>query len=168
MTQLIIRHEHWRSLHAPKDYNLAELMKTNWLINGRATVKKVVNRCVLCKKREARPVSQQMSPLPAYRLERPKYPFNTSALKVAGPFYIKFGRETTKKYILLITCAVTRAVHLKKLKDLSSDEVLLALEQFIARRCVPSKIFSANGTNFVGAYNELKNLWDELTGQKAV
>ena len=50
----------------------------------------------------------------------------------------------------------TRACHLELVDDLSTDNFIMALKRFIARRGRPQSIHSDNGTNFVGANNELR------------
>ena len=50
----------------------------------------------------------------------------------------------------------TRACHLELVDDLSTDHFIMALKRFIARRGRPQSIHSDNGTNFVGANNELR------------
>ncbi|GBO43766.1 hypothetical protein AVEN_38343-1, partial [Araneus ventricosus] len=48
-----------------------------------------------------------------------------------------------------------KAIHLEIVNSLSTEAFIGALKRFISRRGRPSDIFSDNGTNFVGANNEL-------------
>ena len=64
------------------------------------------------------------------------------------------------------TCLSVRAVHLEMAWGLDTDAFLNAFTRFISRRGVPKEVFSDNGTNFVGAVNELKSLVSELGEEK--
>ncbi|XP_067122550.1 uncharacterized protein [Centruroides vittatus] len=52
----------------------------------------------------------------------------------------------------------TKAVHLEVVSDLTTTAFIAALRRFTSRRGKPTDIFSDNGTNFVGANNELREL----------
>ena len=56
--------------------------------------------------------------------------FATCGLDFPGPLYVR--KNSDKYYILLITCATTRAVHLEHIKDMTTQEFLLALRRFIS------------------------------------
>ena len=57
-----------------------------------------------------------------------------------------------------------RVPYLELLSSLSTINFLEALRRFIARRGIPSVIFTDNGTNFVGAESDLKELnWDIIS-----
>lgn len=58
--------------------------------------------------------------------------------------------EVNHRIIAVFTCMATKAVHL------STQAFLYAFDRFIARRGLCYDIYSDNGTNFVGASNELK------------
>lgn len=58
-----------------------------------------------------------------------------------------------------------KAVHIELVTDLTSQAFLAALKCFISRRGLPSLIWSDNGTNFVGAAREIKELHQFLEQQ---
>ena len=60
-----------------------------------------------------------------------------------------------KRYGALFTCLVSRAVHIEVASSLESSSFIQALRRFIARRGPVREIRTDNGTNFVGARNEL-------------
>ncbi|XP_032289334.1 uncharacterized protein [Drosophila virilis] len=101
-----------------------------------------------------------MADLPADRLNT-SYPFMVTGVDYCGPFYYKNevrNRPPVKCYISLFICFATKAVHLELVKDLSTTSFLNALKRFILTRSRPSRIWSDNATNFVGAKNELADL----------
>ena len=55
-----------------------------------------------------------------------------------------------------------KAAHLELVADLSKKHFLAALRHFVARRGKLRELHSDNGTNFVGANNELKELYSCL------
>ena len=61
-------------------------------------------------------------------------------------------------YISLFVCFATKAIHLEIVSNLTTEACIAALKRFVARRGVPAAIFSDNGTNFIGARNELIQL----------
>jgi hypothetical protein len=67
-------------------------------------------------------------------------------------------------------CLTIKAVHIELVSDLSTDAFLATLKRFIARHGILIDLFSDNGTNFVGANNELHNLEqlfkNHLNGEK--
>ena len=59
-----------------------------------------------------------------------------------------------------------KAVHLEAVSDLTSEAFIAALRRFVARRGAPTLIWSDNGTNFVGANRELKEIYEFLSQQE--
>ena len=55
----------------------------------------------------------------------------------------------------MFVCLSTKAVHLESVASLTKEDCIFALNRFIARRGMPSKILSDNGTNFLGARSDL-------------
>ena len=121
----------------------------------RSTVKKQLRRCPFCRNRRAAPQPPKMADLPEARFDS-RRPFSTVGLDYFGPLTVKKFRKTEKRYVLLITCLATRAVHLEVAASMDTDCFLMALRRFIARRGKPHTIYSDNGTNLVGGERELR------------
>ena len=66
----------------------------------------------------------------------------------------------------MFTCLASRAVHIEITNSVETDSFILALRCFIARRGNVRSITSDNGTNFVGAHNELKKAFSEMNHQQ--
>lgn len=168
-TQLLFQHKHKQLLHAAPQALLFELHDTWWPVGGRNLARKVFYDCVVCRRVRGRTLSPLMGNLPQERIT-PTYPYLISGVDYAGPVFILNrkgrGAQTSKAYICLFVCFVTRAIHLELVSDLTTGAYLLALKRFIARRGKPSQIFSDNGRHFVGLMHEfskfLANCSDEI------
>ena len=68
----------------------------------------------------------------------------------------------------MFTCLTTRAIHIEVCHSLSTDSCLLAIQRFIARRGIPSRFESDNGTNFVGAAKELRGFANVLSEDESI
>ena len=79
---------------------------------------------------------------------------------------IKERRSEVKVYGCLFVRMATTACHLELVNDLSTDHFIVALKRFIARRGRPQRIYSDNGTSFVGANNELRKCLEQLDEEK--
>ena len=89
-----------------------------------------------------------------------------------GPYYLKRSKMTRttkgvkKCFVVLFTCLTTGAIHIGLAEDLSTDGFLLALRRFISRCGTVEISQSDNGTNFVGANNEMKTCLKQLSQVK--
>jgi hypothetical protein len=105
---------------------------------------------------------QQMADLPSGRTT-PSRPFTISGVDFGGPLQMKAANVRSSKrwkaYIALFVCFATKAVHLELVSDLSSQAFLACLRRFVSRRGIPRELHSDNGTNFVGANNQLRELY---------
>ena len=156
ITKLLIHEAHKTNLHSGVSHTLNDLRSKYWIIKGFATVKSLLKKCITCQKANNRLAGQQMASLPEWRIT-PSPPFTHTGVDYAGPLYVtKTGNQ--KRYILLFTCGVTRAVHLELTNTLDQKDFLLAYNRFIARRGCPTNIYSDNGTTFVAAAKLLPNI----------
>ena len=92
-----------------------------------------------------------MADLPSERLDAGT-PFINTGVDFAGPIMTK---PNCKNYIAIFVCFATKAVHIELVTDLSKDSCILPLKRFISSRGLPEKVFSDNGSNFIGARNDL-------------
>ena len=160
-TTLIIENEHRMQLHAGVQTTLYALRRRYWPIDGRSQVWKAVKRCIRCCRAHPPPVNYVMGNLPQARITESR-PFTNVGVDYCGPFFIKEkrhrNRNRIKAYVAVFVCLAVKAVHLELVSDLTSEAFIAALRRFIARRGFCVNIYSDNGTNFVGANNNLREL----------
>jgi hypothetical protein len=158
MADIIVREMHEIS-HQGVEWTLSYLRRQFWITKARSKIKRLISSCVVCKKLRGKPLVQKMADLPEVRVQPNKPPFSAVGVDCFGPFYVKIGRSEVKRYGCIFTCLSSRAIHLEKICNMDTDSFINALRRFISRRGPPEKIYSDNGTNFVGAKVELeKNL----------
>lgn len=158
---LLVRHYHEQVAHQGRHLTEGAVRSAGlWLIGGKRLVTNIIQKCVICNKLRGRMEEQKMSNLPAERLT-PGPPFTNVGVDVFGPWIIstrrtRGGIAENKRWAVIFTCLVTRAVHIEVLESLSSSSFVNALRRFTAVRG-PVRLFrSDRGTNFVGACKELR------------
>jgi len=160
---LLIKDCHLKVMHNGVKETLTELRTRFWLVKGRHTVRKIIHNCVICRKFEGRPYNAPMSPpLPESRIKECP-PFTFTGIDFAGPLYVSEGKKkpSYKVWICLYTCCVTRAVHLDIVPNMTPEAFIRSLRRFAARRGLPSKIISDNGTTFQAASKMLISLMND-------
>ncbi|CAH8548192.1 unnamed protein product [Schistosoma haematobium] len=166
VTEMIIRHYHKEQGHTGTSQVLATIRKRYWIIKGTSTVKRVIGKCVTCRRYTMVTGQQLMAPLPACRVQQGWYCFSAVGVDYFGPLFVKRGRSLEKRYGCVFTCLQTRAVHIEMTHSLNTDSFIMALLRFIGRRGKPAEIYSDNGSNFVGAVSELKRFVQQLNQQR--
>ncbi|XP_066153587.1 uncharacterized protein [Euwallacea fornicatus] len=166
---LMLTHEHIRLGHAGAQSVLSNVRTRFWPLNGLREVKRIIRRCIVCHRFNARTCEQIMANLPKERVNISR-PFQNVGVDFGGPFFLKTSKlrkaPTTKAYIAVFVCMATKAIHIELVSSLSTEDFLMTLKRFISRRGNPSVIFSDNGTNFAGSRNELKELYQAFTKNK--
>ncbi|XP_041969052.1 uncharacterized protein LOC121725929 isoform X3 [Aricia agestis] len=158
LTKLIFHMQHLKLAHAGPQLLLSHIRQSYWPLGGRNLSRSTVNKCLKCYRHKAQNVQPIMGQLPSLRTNL-EYPFLNSYVDFAGPVLVadRKGRgcKLTKSYMCIFVCAAVKAVHLELVSDLTTEAYMAALNRFVARRGKPQSITSDNGTNFVGACNEI-------------
>lgn len=165
-TKLLITDCHLRLCHAGVRQVMASLRGLYWIPHCRRTVSKVVRSCIQCRRVSAGfyPVPDP-PPLPDFRVSKVDA-FDHVGVDHCGPLYVKEGKKIQKCYVLILTCAVSRAVHLELVGDMSVAEFMLGFRRFVSRRGLPSFIMSDNSPTFKCASSELTTILNDPRFQK--
>ena len=106
---LVTERAHERTGHSGVKDTLTEVRCKYWFVRGRQFVRKIVYRCLRCRKLEGQHYRAVPAPLlPESRVQE-AIPFAYCGVDFAGPLYITApeGSESNKVWICLFTCCVT-------------------------------------------------------------
>ncbi|XP_075150517.1 uncharacterized protein LOC142224622 [Haematobia irritans] len=168
-SHLYVEFVHKVTLHGGNQLMTRVIRAEFWIFRLKPLVKKIIHNCRSCIVHRHQTQNQIMASLPPERTTLTR-PFTHTGVDFTGPFSIKnfTGRACliTKGYVCIFVCFSTKAIHLEATSDMSTQSFMAALARFIGRRGCPSKIFSDNGTNFVGAAELVKK--DRLEFMKSL
>lgn len=170
-TKLLIEHYHAKYLHPGIQTLRCLIVQKYWILNAKRAIRSVISNCNRCFRVRPSPIVPLMGNLPLERINQLK-PFSCVGVDFGGPYLVTMskarGVKSTKAYICLFVCFVTRAIHLELASDLSTEAFLAALRRFIARRGRCSVIHSDCGTNFVGANKYLRDIFRNATENERI
>ena len=118
ITDLVIRDQHNNLKHSGRSHVLSAVRERFWVINGNSAVRRVLHACFVCRKLWRPCLTQKMADLPPDRVN-PSPPFSQVGVDLFGPYTIKEGRKSLKRYGVLFTCLTSRAVHIETVNSLS-------------------------------------------------
>ena len=126
-----------------------------------------MHRCTICKRYEGAPFDgPPPPPLLEFRIKEDPA-FTYTGVDFAGPLFVHGGTSSSSKvWICVYTCLVTRAIHLDLLYDLSTDTFIRCLKRFAARRGLPHKFLSDNGKTFKATARFLSAVFKDKTVQE--
>ena len=158
IAMLIVRQMHEEE-HSVVVTTMAKTRAKYWIIRAHDLAKTVKFRCTCWRQIEAKLETQIMANVPKSHIQPFTPPFYNTSCDYFGPYQVKVRRnKTAKHYGVIFTCLITRAVHLELAVDCSTMEFLQTLRRFFAIRRQPAAMMSDNGTQFVGAERELKEI----------
>ena len=131
------------------------------VIGGAQTVRSYLSDCFTCKLLRKSRGQQLMAPLPEYRVRHAV--FTCVLLDYGGPFDVKRGRSTVKRWICIFVCNATTAVRLKMVKSLHTSAFLNTFRRFLRLTGWKTKHLRSDcSTTFRGACNVLKQEEENL------
>lgn len=113
---------------------LSKLREKYWIPKVQTAIRNIMSQCTVCKHQHSVTGKQLMADLPRDRLLLDEPPFTNVGVDYFGPFEIKRGRMLIKRYGVIFTCLMLRAVHIEIASSLDTDSCIHALRRFIARR----------------------------------
>ena len=162
---LLFNHMHICLGHCGPSLLLTSVGSRFHILGARRLSRTICSQCKVCRRAAPKPQPQLMGQIPEQRIT-PSPAFQTTGLDFAGPFTLKKGHTRKPVYITAYVCVFicfsTRAVHLEVISDQTTEAFLAGMDRFVSRRGRPHTIFSDNGSNFVGAKNQLHNLYKFL------
>ncbi|XP_047022485.1 uncharacterized protein LOC124631893 [Helicoverpa zea] len=163
LTRLIIKDAHFRTMHGGPLVMLNYLRSKYWILRAKDLTKKLYRECITCIRYSKKNITQLMGQLPDVRVKADRA-FKSSGVDYAGPINIRFspgrGAKSYKGYICLFICMVTRAIHLEAVTDMTAKAFIAAFRRFTSRRGHCHDVYSDNGTNFVGADRQLRDMFN--------
>lgn len=170
ITNLIIADIHESNFHGGTQLMFNDLRRKYWLIAARRSISQFIRNCVRCCRVKGRTSNQIMGNLPASRVTIGR-PFLKSGVDYAGPIEVRVPTANKRKffivkgYVAVFVCMSTKSIHLEVVSDQTTEAFLAAFKRFIARRGKCRELRSDQGSNFVGAKAELKELFEMLQNQ---
>ena len=165
-TKRLIEWHHKMIEHRGRHSTVGQLREAGyWVVSCGKETSAVIYACVRCRWLRQKTGEQMMSNLPLDRMTT-EPPFTYCGLDLFGAIKVKEGRTILKKYGAIFTCLSSRAVHVEMVSSLETDTFIQALIRFIGRRGEVRQIRCDNGSNFVGAENELREAMKEMDHEK--
>ena len=159
LTKLFVLDKHEHLTHRAAETVLAFLINNEGVkpMGGVQTVRHYLLDCFTCKLLSKSRGKQLMSLLPEYCIKPRRAVFTSISIDYAGPFEVKRGRSTEKRWICVFMCNATSTIRLEVVESPETSAFLNAFHQFQCLSGFRTKhIRSDCATTFVGAHNALE------------
>ena len=159
VSMLLLRYYHEQVHHQGRQITHGALRNAGyWLVGGHGAVASVIGSCVTCRRLRGSTLEQKMADLPPDRAEIGP-PFTNVGFDVFGPWTVKTRRTRggvaeSKRWGLVFTCLVSRAIHIELLETMDASSFICALRRFLSIRGPALLLRCDRGSNFVGAKTE--------------
>ncbi|XP_068206238.1 uncharacterized protein [Palaemon carinicauda] len=166
MTDMVIQYYLEHSNNMGVMHVQSPMREKFWVVKGKAVARRVLSRCIWCRREHGKVIELLMADLPPDRVESGKLPFYRTGGDLFGPFFVKRGRAHMKHLGVILTCLNMRAIHLEVASNLTSDSFISAFRKFLARRSQVKTVRWDCSTNIVGSWEALKSSYEFLAGNK--
>ena len=157
-TWLIMMDTHKKLKHAGVQQLIASIRRQFWIPQIKGLTQKIIKRCVPCQKVQGKSYNVPLPPsLPADRVNLVK-PYETVGVDFTGAIHFVENGTIAKGYILIISCTVTRHVHLLLVRDMSAKTFIQTLRYHAAIYGKMSKVLCDNALGFVSADEQLQEI----------
>lgn len=121
ISDIILRQVHKEVGHSGRAHMMARLCQKYWITGASVAIRKILAKCVVCRRVQGAPGSQQMADLLLKRISPDKPPITSVGVDCFGPFDMKRRRSQVKRYGVIFTCLALRAVHIEFAASLDTD-----------------------------------------------
>ena len=141
-TKLIFYATHEKQLHGGVNSTLTAIRQCYWIPSARQVIRKLLRHCVNCQKIQGKPYQTPDPPPLIKERTQNAHPIEFTGVDFTGALYVRGRGDENKVYVCLFTCAVSRAVHLEIVTDLSVETFLQAFRRFSSRKSLPKILVS--------------------------
>ncbi|EFP11627.1 hypothetical protein CRE_28895 [Caenorhabditis remanei] len=152
LAKLLVMESHQKLKHQGVQDLVCDVQQRYWMKNLITIAREVRRTCATCRRKHAKPFKYDYTRILPQSRTTMIAPFKFIGLDYIGPLQYKRSSGCGKIWILLVTCLVTRAVHLEVVTDHTTLGFLNAVKRVFARRGVPSHILSDNAPEFKLGY----------------
>ena len=139
---------------------MTALRQLYWIPSARQVTRRLLQHCVVCKRVNGKPYQvPDPPPLIKERIQSAQ-PFEFTGVDFTGALYVREQGGESKVYVCLFTCAVSRAVHLEIVTDLTVETFLQAFRRFSSHKSLPRLMISDNASTYMSAAEELQQLFN--------
>ena len=156
---LIMLKSHVECNHKSVDITFSTSRHYCWVVGGRKLAKMICKFCVRCRYLKKLKETQKMAVLPD-ELGVPCPAFSNVGVDLAGPFQVfsmlkkrntRRGSGTLKVWAVLVMCLNTRALKIYMAPGYSTEDFMVAWEEFESDCGIPRKVHSDRGTQLISA-----------------
>lgn len=161
LTELIIMKSHHIHSHCGAYQILKYLRAEFYVVGFFSLVRRLLRRCVTCKRFNARTIKLNQSNYRSVRVSPTAIPFANVYMDYAGPFLVKLCGVQIKVWLLIVTCMWSRAINILICRSADTSDFLKALQVHVYEFGIFSSCMSDLGTQLKAGANVIQGFLDD-------